>query len=200
MTTGYYYALGLCLTVLFNAIIHHVDFFIVMRSGMQMRVAFIALIYRKLLSLSTAHTASGGFIVNMVSNDVQRFEDAAPFATYIWLGPLEALLATYFMYLQISWGAFSAVGALMLLIPIQSFFARLFGILRRKSVLLRDDRIRSVADLLSGIMVIKLYAWENPFRKKIQKIRDDELDVIKVTARYRAMNDAFWFSSGGIQY
>lgn len=163
-----------------------------------MRIAFIALIYRKLLSLSTAHTASGGFIVNMVSNDVQRFEDAAPFATYIWLGPVEILLSTYFMYTQISYGAFSAVGALFLLIPLQTYFAKLFAVLRRKSVKLRDERIRGVADFLTGIMVIKLYAWENPFRKRIQKVRDEELQVIKVTARYRAMNDAFYFSSGGI--
>ena len=176
---------------------------------MHMRVAFIALIYRKLLSLSTAHTASGGFIVNMVSNDVQRFEDVSPFGNYIWLGPLEVLLATYFMWydfdlinqvtdrVQISWGAFCAVAALLLLIPIQSAFARQFGILRRKSVVMRDDRIRSVADLLTGIMVVKLYAWERPFQSKINEIREKELEVIRKTAIYRAINEAFWFSSGG---
>lgn len=168
-----------------------------MRAGMQMRVAFIALIYRKLLTLSTSHTASGGFIVNMVSNDVQRFEDASPFAHYVWLGPIEALLATYFMYVQIGYGAFTAVGFLFMLIPLQSALAKVFGKLRRRSVLLRDERIRNIADMLTGIMVIKLYAWENPFKARIHKLRDEELSIIKTTARYRAMNDAFWFSSGG---
>jgi ATP-binding cassette subfamily C (CFTR/MRP) protein 4 len=115
-----------------------------------MRIGFIALIYKKLLSLSMAHTASGGIIVNMVSNDVQRFEDASPFSTFLILGPLELCIATYFIWRQISWAAFASVGALLLLIPIQALIARRFLGLRKGSVFIIHTVLnhRSITEMI----------------------------------------------------
>lgn len=83
---GYLYALGLSLNVIFVAIAHHIDFFFCMRAGLHLRTSMMTLIYKKLLSLPLAHTTNSGFIINLASNDVQRFEDAAPFANFLWLG------------------------------------------------------------------------------------------------------------------
>ncbi|KAJ3103612.1 Multidrug resistance-associated protein 4 [Phlyctochytrium bullatum] len=192
---GYYYALGMSLTVVAHALLHHFEFFAAMRVGMQLRTAFIATIYRKCLALSISHTSSTGLIVNLVSNDVQRFEDAAPFSHFFWLGPLEVLLITYFMWLEISWAAFAAVLALLALIPIQGSFARQFGRLRKSTVGYRDERIKSISDCLAGIMVVKLYAWEAPFRESIDDLRNKELGVVRKASRLRAMNEAFYFAS-----
>ena len=134
----------------------------------------------------------------MVSNDVQRFEDAAPFIHFLWLGPVEVILSTYFIWLQISWAAFAAVGALLLLIPIQGWFAGKFGKIRKETVMHRDDRVRSISDLFSGINVVKLYAWEKPFTESINKVRDEELHYIRQAAKIRAINEAFWFSSSAL--
>ncbi|KAI9335963.1 P-loop containing nucleoside triphosphate hydrolase protein [Obelidium mucronatum] len=169
-----------------------------MRTGMQMRIAFIAAIYKKCLTLSTSHTSSTGLIVNLVSNDVQRFEDVAPFGHFIWLGPLEVILMTYFMYAQIGYAAFAAVGALLGLIPLQGWFARMFARLRKKTVGLRDDRIKSISDSLAGMLVVKLYAWESAFEKTINQVRDQELSNIRKASYLRALNEAFFFASGAL--
>ncbi|TPX68327.1 hypothetical protein SpCBS45565_g03207 [Spizellomyces sp. 'palustris'] len=195
---GYLLAMGMAFCVITHAVLHHVVFFLGMRMGMQMRVAFIAAIYRKCLALSISNTSSTGLIVNLVSNDVQRFEDAAPFAHFAWLGPVELLLVLYFMYVQISWAAFAAVGALLMVIPMQAAFAGRFAKLRKKLVVFRDDRIKSVSDMLAGIMVVKLYAWELPFMKKINELRNRELGYIKHASTLRAINEALYFSSSSI--
>lgn len=156
---GYLCAMGLAIASGLHAGMHHVVFLVGMRLGMQMRVAFIATIYRKCLALSLSNTSSTGLIVNLVSNDVQRFEDMAPFINFGWLAPIELLLALYFMYLQISWAAFAAVGALLLVIPMQGAFASRFAKLRKKTVAFRDDRIKSISDMLAGIMVVKVIAY-----------------------------------------
>ncbi|KAJ3217850.1 Multidrug resistance-associated protein 4 [Dinochytrium kinnereticum] len=197
-TQGYLYALALSGCVLMHAVLHHIEFFLAMRIGMQIRIAFITTIYRKCLALSISHTSSTGLIVNLVSNDVQRFEDAAPFAHFIWLGPVEVLLITYFMYLEIGFAAFAAVGALLALIPIQGGFARQFSSLRKRTVGYRDDRIKSISDSLAGIMVVKLYAWEEPFKKSINSVRDQEMHVIRKASVLRAMNEAFYFASPAV--
>ena len=52
LTTGLLWAMGLSLASLGHASMHHVDFWLSMRLGMQIRVAFIAAIYQKATSLS----------------------------------------------------------------------------------------------------------------------------------------------------
>ncbi|KAI8611779.1 P-loop containing nucleoside triphosphate hydrolase protein [Chytriomyces sp. MP71] len=195
---GILYGLALATFGLCHAILHHVEFFLAMRCGMQLRVAFIASIYKKCLSLSTSHTSSTGLIVNLVSNDVQRFEDASPFAHFFWLGPLEVVLMTYFMWTQIGNASFAGVGALLLMIPLQGWFARMFARLRKRTVALRDDRIKSISDSLAGMLVVKLYAWEQAFEKTINEVRDNEMGYIRKASYLRALNEAFFFASGSL--
>lgn len=94
----------------------------VLHLGMKMRVACCSLIYRKALKLSK--TALGettaGQIVNLLSNDVNRFDVAVLFAHQLWVGPLETLACTYLMYLQVGISATFGVLALIMFIPFQS--------------------------------------------------------------------------------
>ena len=42
---------------------------------------------------------------------------------------------------------------------------------RFKSALVTDQRVRIMNEVISGIRVIKMYAWENAFNKLISKLR-----------------------------
>ncbi|KAJ3220431.1 Multidrug resistance-associated protein 4 [Clydaea vesicula] len=66
-------ALGLIMTQVIMVSINNVGFYLVSKLGMQVRVSLITLIYEKLLTLNVSHTSSTGLIVNLMSNDVQRF-------------------------------------------------------------------------------------------------------------------------------
>ncbi|KAH9269588.1 hypothetical protein BASA83_008409 [Batrachochytrium salamandrivorans] len=192
---GCLFAMGLAIVATSQAILHHVDFFLAMRTGMQVRVSLIAAIYRKCLTLSISNTSSTGLVINLVANDVQRFEDTSVFIHFGWIGPVQTILVLYFIYREIGWAAFAAIGALILLIPIQGEFARQFAKLRRITVALRDERIKNISDMLAGIMIVKLYAWEPPFTAKINKIRDDEVKQVKKASILRALNEAVFFAS-----
>ncbi|KAH9244491.1 hypothetical protein BASA81_018091, partial [Batrachochytrium salamandrivorans] len=192
---GCLFAMGLAIVATSQAILHHVDFFLAMRTGMQVRVSLIAAIYRKCLTLSISNTSSTGLVINLVANDVQRFEDTSVFIHFGWIGPVQTILVLYFIYREIGWAAFAAIGALILLIPIQGEFARQFAKLRRITVALRDERIKNISDMLAGIMIVKLYAWEPPFTAKINKIRDDEVKQVKKASIMRALNEALFFAS-----
>nr|CAI5820134.1 unnamed protein product [Callosobruchus analis] len=50
-------------------------------------------------------------------------------------------------------------------IPLQGYLSRLQGKLRYKIALRTDHRIKLMSEIISGIQVIKLYAWEVPFQK-----------------------------------
>ncbi|KAJ3127452.1 Multidrug resistance-associated protein 4 [Nowakowskiella sp. JEL0407] len=195
LTDGIIYSVVLSLFVLLHAILHHIEFWLAMRCGMQLRIGFITAIYKKCLQLSIAHTSSSGLIVNIVSNDVQRFEDCSPFLHFIWLGPLEVLIVWYFMYQQIGLASIAAVASILMLIPIQGMIAKRFQTLRKEAVGHRDERIRTISDSLAGIIVVKLYAWEEPFIDRIQERRNDELNTLRKANYLRSFNESFFFAS-----
>lgn len=54
----------------------------------------------------------------------------------------------------------------------------------------KDSRIKLVNEVLNGMKVIKLYAWENPFKLLIMAIRKAELIVLR---KYSLLNASFSF-------
>jgi ATP-binding cassette subfamily C (CFTR/MRP) protein 1 len=43
----------------------------------------------------------------------------------------------------------------------------------------KDTRAKLIDEVLSTIKVIKLYAWEIPFKRRINEIRENELVMLK---------------------
>ncbi|OWK00940.1 hypothetical protein Celaphus_00016732, partial [Cervus elaphus hippelaphus] len=73
---AYSYAAGLSTCVLVWAVLHHLYFYHIQRVGMRLRVAMCHMIYRKALRLSSSAMGktTTGQIVNLLSNDVNRFD------------------------------------------------------------------------------------------------------------------------------
>ncbi|KAJ1555055.1 hypothetical protein HK096_009754 [Nowakowskiella sp. JEL0078] len=150
---------------------------------------------KKCLRLSVAHSSSTGYIVNLVSNDVQRIEDCIPYLHFLWVAPVEAIFVLFFMYQQIGLSAVFAIIAVFAWIPVQGLIARNFARFRKEAVAQRDERIRTLSDSLAGINIVKLYAWETPFIKRIEEKRTAELEMLKKANYLRSFNDAFSFAS-----
>lgn len=104
-----------------NIFVIHPYMMAILHMGMKMRIACCSLIYRKALRLSK--TALGettiGQAVNLLSNDVNRFDVAIIFLHYLWIGPLETIIVTYFMYQEVGASAVIGVATLLMFIPLQ---------------------------------------------------------------------------------
>lgn len=118
---AYLYAGGIILCSAVLIIITHPYMLGVLHIGMKMRIACCTLIYRKVLRLS--RTALGettiGQAVNLLSNDVNRFDVALVQIHYLWIGPLETFIITYLMYNEVELSAFFGIVILLLFIPLQ---------------------------------------------------------------------------------
>lgn len=62
---------------------------------------------------------AAGQVVNLMSNDVNRFDAAVVFIHYLWIGPLETCVMTYFMWNEVGLSAVIGVASLLLFIPLQ---------------------------------------------------------------------------------
>ena len=56
----------------------------------------------------------------------------------------------------------------------------------------KDERVRLIHELLSGIRVVKFYAWENHFERRIEELRARELKALKSRKYLDALCVYFW--------
>eukprot|EP01025_Chloroclados_australasicus_P012522 TRINITY_DN1575_c0_g2_i1.p1 TRINITY_DN1575_c0_g2~~TRINITY_DN1575_c0_g2_i1.p1 ORF type:complete len:228 (-),score=3.13 TRINITY_DN1575_c0_g2_i1:245-928(-) len=89
LNEGLGWALGLGGTVFLLLIVYHQLWFLGMRLGFWGRQQAIDIVYHKLLRLNgqTIGDVSSGQVINLVSNDARRFEDACTFWVYLIIGP-----------------------------------------------------------------------------------------------------------------
>lgn len=157
--------------------------------GMRLRVACSSLVYRKALRLNqTSLSQTGaGQIVNLLSNDVNRFDLLTMFLNYIWIMPLQIAIVGYIMWHKIGISIFVGIGLLLIIcLPIQGTFSLLSRDIRAKIAPLTDRRVQLMNELIAGIQVIKMYAWEKPFSKIVSITRALEIQKIKFSSYVRA--------------
>ena len=58
---------------------------------------------------------------------------------------------------------------------------------------LKDNRIKLTSEVLAGIKVLKLYAWEQSFGDRIQEIRNSEVKTLRLMAFLEAGSAISWF-------
>ncbi|XP_010829865.1 PREDICTED: multidrug resistance-associated protein 4-like [Bison bison bison] len=129
---AYCYAAGLSTCVLVWAILHHLCFYHMQRVGMRLRVAMCHMIYRKALRLSSPAMGktTTGQIVNLLSNDVNRFDQVTTFLHYLWVGPLQAIAVTALLWMEIGISCLAGMMVLIILLLLQSCVGNSFSSLR----------------------------------------------------------------------
>lgn len=84
---------------------------------------------------------------------------------------------------------------MILIVPYSNFALGYTGKLsvkfRNETAIRTDERIRFMDEIISGIHIIKLYAWEKPFTKLITMARQLELKVVRKNAFVRALYMTF---------
>lgn len=81
---------------------------------------------------------------------------------------------------------------MIFLIPINAFIANKVKILQIRQMKSKDERVKLMNEILSGIKVLKLYAWEPSFEDQVLKIREREIKVLKEAAYLNAGTSFIW--------
>lgn len=71
------------------------------------------------LSKTALGKTTAGQVVNLLSNDVNRFDSVVIFLNYLWMGPLQTIVIMYFLWQEIGAVSIVGVGLLILIIPFQ---------------------------------------------------------------------------------
>ncbi|XP_055304324.1 ATP-binding cassette subfamily C member 4-like [Sitodiplosis mosellana] len=187
------YASGILILNAINTILFNQFFLISSHNGMKTRVAVCSLIYRKALRLS--QTALGetapGKVVNLLSNDVNRFDWVTMFLNSMWTAPLLTLIVGALLWAEIGVAGLIGILIVFIVVPIQSYTGKLSSKYRLQTALRTDERVRFMDEILRGIQVIKMYGWEYSFSKLITYARKMELKIIQRSSHIRALYMTF---------
>ncbi|KAG6461030.1 hypothetical protein O3G_MSEX012378 [Manduca sexta] len=168
---------------------HHNSLFVA-RFGMRIKVATSSLIFRKLLRMSQVASGdiAGGKLVNLLSNDVARFDYAFMFLHSLWVIPIQAAVVLYFLYNAAGYAPFIGLFSVVLMIlPIQAALTKLTAIIRREVAQKTDRRIKLMSEIINGIQVIKMYAWEKPFQLVVKTARALEMRALRKSIFIRSV-------------
>ena len=87
------------------------------------------------------------------------------------LAPLDILCALALMWYLVAWQAMIGASIFLLVSVYNSVAASKAGKIRDKAAAQTDKRLTVIKEIVTGIRVVKMYAWEWNFRDLIAQIR-----------------------------
>ncbi|XP_022166667.1 probable multidrug resistance-associated protein lethal(2)03659 isoform X2 [Myzus persicae] len=195
---GVYLAIGLISLLLIRAIIYNSFSMSIAHISMQIRVATCDLIYNKALRLkiNSLDPTTTGHIINLMSNDVNRFDVSVIYIPFLWLGPLETFASMFFLWQEVGASSVIGVGALLIFIPLQVWLASKTSTIRLKTANRTDERVHLMNEIISGLQTIKMYTWEPFFDNLTKGLRKKEMtQIIESSYIKRILSSFFIFNT-----
>ncbi|CAB3247544.1 unnamed protein product [Arctia plantaginis] len=193
---GYLYAVGMLVCASLQTVFLGQYYLKTSKVGVKINCALSSMIYKKALSLTNEarKTSTVGEIMNLMSTDVSRFNDLT-LIHLVWSAPLQVALAMYFLWGVLGAAVLAGLAVIILLMPINAFFAGIQEKFQTKLMHCKDERIKLMSEVLNGMKVLKIYAWEKSFQEHVLKIRNKELHILKTMVYYGSITAFVWFST-----
>ncbi|XP_034938713.1 multidrug resistance-associated protein 4-like [Chelonus insularis] len=195
---AYIYATGVVLILWLNGFLEHHTSSKQMEFGMRVRVACSSLVYRKILklSVSAANKAASGQVLNLLSNDVSRFDNLFLFIHYLWIMPFQGIVTAYLIWQNVGLATLAGIFVMIIqTIPLQLCLSKWIYKFRGKVAVRTDERVRLMAEIVGGIKVIKMYTWEKPFQHLVALAREYEIDILTIVSYLRGFSYATYVFS-----
>ena len=153
--------------------------------GLRMRSALTSALFRKSLNLSSKSRKelSVGETVNLMSIDSQRIMDVISSLNLLWSAPLTIILSIYSLWDYLGPSSLAGLMVMVLIIPINAWLSAKMKKYQTMNMKNKDNRMKAMNEVLDGIKVLKLYAWEPSFEQQISDIRSEEVKNLKKTRR-----------------
>ncbi|KAI9091703.1 P-loop containing nucleoside triphosphate hydrolase protein [Phlyctochytrium arcticum] len=149
--------------------------------GVGLKSIIIGAVYRKALKLSTVARQEypNGRVVNLLSTDAMAFEYFGLIVHDAWVVPLHILATSALIIYYLRLAGLAGIGLMVLCSFLQSLMVGWISDYEEVAMKHTDERIKRTSEVLNGIKIIKLFAWEESFFKRIDQTRIQELKFLK---------------------
>lgn len=168
------------------------SYYVTIETGINLRGALLAMIYNKILRLSTSNMSMGemtlGQINNLVAIETNQLMWFLFLCPNLWAMPVQIIMGVILLYYLLGDSALIGAGVILLLAPVQYLIATKLADTQKSTLDYSTDRLKTTTEILKGIKLLKLYAWENIFCDRVEETRGKELTCLKTFALYTSMS------------
>ena len=178
---GYLYMAGLVGTDTVVSVLGSQYSLLMLVLSQKVKSSLTCAIYNKYFKLTSRarRERSIGQSVNLIQLDTQNLQDVLGYLNLAWATPMSVILSFYCLWGLLGPSSMAGLGVLCLLVPINAYLKRLMKRFNKKTMKLKDKRIKVMNEILDGMKVLKFYAWERSFQAKVTKTRNKEVDNLK---------------------
>ncbi|KAF7856926.1 hypothetical protein EAF04_009686 [Stromatinia cepivora] len=128
---------------------------------------------------------AAGKIVNLMSTDTYRIDQASGMFHLIWTAPIACIITLILLLINLTYSALAGFGLLVVGLPLLTkAVKRLFA--RRKAInKITDQRVSLTQEILQSVRFVKFFGWETAFLDRLAAIRNKEIRSIQILLAIR---------------
>jgi ATP-binding cassette subfamily C (CFTR/MRP) protein 1 len=153
--------------------------------------------YQKILKKKQKETAKGteimgdgqgwgnGRIINLMSTDTYRVDQASGFFHMIWTSPVQILITVALLLVNLKYSALPGLGLLIVTMPVLGRAVR--SLFRRRIAInkITDQRVSLTQEILQAVRFVKYFGWETSFLERVDGVRRKEIRGVQVLLAIR---------------
>uniref|UniRef100_A0A8C4YW45 ATP-binding cassette, sub-family C (CFTR/MRP), member 9 n=1 Tax=Gadus morhua TaxID=8049 RepID=A0A8C4YW45_GADMO len=168
------------------------SYYVSIETGINLRGALLAMIYNKILRLSTSNMSMGeltlGQINNLVAIETNQLMWFLFLCPNLWAMPVQIVMGVILLHYLLGYSALIGASVILLLAPVQYLIATKLADTQKSTLDHSTDRLKQTTEILKGIKLLKLYAWENTFCDRVEQTRGKELTSLRTFALYTSLS------------
>ncbi|OCK82842.1 hypothetical protein K432DRAFT_402511 [Lepidopterella palustris CBS 459.81] len=126
-----------------------------------------------------------GRIINLMSTDTYRVDQASGMFHMIWASPVAIFLTLALLIINLTYSALSGFGLLVITMPLLGHAVR--RLFRRRMAInkITDQRVSLTQEILQAVRFVKYFGWETSFLARIDQIRSKEIRSVQILLSIR---------------
>ncbi|XP_063053419.1 ATP-binding cassette sub-family C member 8 [Engraulis encrasicolus] len=168
------------------------SYYVAIENGINLRGAIQMKIYNKIMRLCTSTMSMGemtvGQICNLVAIDTNQLMWFFFLCPNLCAMPVQIIVGVILLYYLLGISALIGATVIAVLAPVQYFVATRLSEAQKSTLEYSTERLKKTNELLRGIKLLKLYAWEHIFCGSVEETRHKELTSLQSFALYTSVS------------
>ncbi|XP_074533594.1 ATP-binding cassette sub-family C member 8 isoform X2 [Halichoeres trimaculatus] len=192
LENAYVLAVLLFFALLLQRTFLQASYYVAIETGINLRGAIQTKIYNKIMRLCTSNMSMGELTVaqicNLVAIDTNQLMWFFFLCPNLWAMPVQIIVGVILLYYLLGISALIGATVIAVLAPVQYFVATKLSQTQKSTLEYSSERLKKTNELLRGIKLLKLYAWENIFCDSVEETRGKELTSLQAFALYTSIS------------
>lgn len=126
-----------------------------------------------------------GRIVNLMSVDTYRIDQASALFHMIWTAPISLLITLAVLLVNLSYNALAGFALLVIGAPLLTWAIRSLFRRRKEINQITDQRVSLTQEILQSVRFVKYFGWEEAFLGRLAEFRSKEISAIQILLAIR---------------